>query len=785
MKCVVLAGGKGDRLWPLSRRSYPKQFMNIKEDRSLLQETISRNMSLCEEFFIMANSEHGFIVERQMEVFQGLKYRCFYEEQECGTAFPVILAALSCNSSELIYVINADHMISGVGYRNEVIQAMDIARKGEVATFVAEYTDHRENYDFFRVDEAYKPMKFVSSNELKKYTESEQKFTKKELCINTGLFVVTAGDLLRIVQEYDIDYYKKCVDVVSKLVTTSRHINISMDMTKEIERKSIEQILYNDLNGTKLLMPSFCWMAVDSFDIFDKYEFNHYDSNVISDNCDDVTVINQDKTKMVVVNGINDAFVVNTADAVYVTRKDTSLQIKDIAENSSRDIMSFFEKSYISYMPWGYREILITETNFMVGKVVVFPGKAMNMHSHASRSENWSIVEGNAIALIGEQSISVSKEMSLFIPTGTKHSIINDSEENVVIIEVTTGDNLVELDVIKDKEIKEKDIYSLKGNLIKLEPTFKDYIWGGDKLRRIYRKNCDYDRIAESWELSAHGAGSSVVASGRFKGRTFSDYLSMIDNEGIGWKSEGNSCFPILIKLIDAKENLSIQVHPDDEYALKNEQELGKNEMWYIMECEENAYLYCGFSCDTTKEEILRRIENDTILDILNKVHVHKGDVVFVPAGTVHAIGKGIIICEIQQNSNSTYRLYDYGRKDKFGNTRELHIQKALDVISMKKYDISTLEMLEHSKLIEYEGYVVESIAECKYFQCLRYIIDEKAKILIDDASFKSFMIMEGDGIITDGNNTFDFQKGDSFFMPAGMKKVEIIGKSVILVTHI
>ena len=163
-------------------------------------------------------------------------------------------------------------MISGVGYRNEVIQAMDIARKGEVATFVAEYTDHRENYDFFRVDEAYKPMKFVSSNELKKYTESEQKFTKKELCINTGLFVVTAGDLLRIVQEYDIDYYKKCVDVVSKLVTTSRHINISMDMTKEIERKSIEQILYNDLNGTKLLMPRFCWMAVDSFDIFDKYE---------------------------------------------------------------------------------------------------------------------------------------------------------------------------------------------------------------------------------------------------------------------------------------------------------------------------------------------------------------------------------------------------------------------------------------------------------------------------------------------------------------------------------
>ena len=201
----------------------------------------------------------------------------------------------------------------------------------------------------------------------------------------------------------------------------------------------------------------------------------------------------------------------------------------------------------------------------------------------------------------------------------------------------------------------------------KLTPAFKDYLWGGEKLKTLYNKKCDMDIVAESWELSCHKDGKSTIIGGEFEGETLSDYIQNHGKGVLGKNASKFDYFPILIKFIDAKGDLSVQVHPDDEYALKNEGEYGKTEMWYILECEEGATLYYGFKRDVTRAEYENAIKNNTLTDILNKVPVNKGDVFFIEAGTVHAIGKGIVICEIQQNSNTTYRVYDYNRKDKDG----------------------------------------------------------------------------------------------------------------------
>jgi len=192
---------------------------------------------------------------------------------------------------------------------------------------------------------------------------------------------------------------------------------------------------------------------------------------------------------------------------------------------------------------------------------------------------------------------------------------------------------------------------------IKLLPAFQDYLWGGTRLKTEYNKKTDLEKVAESWELSNHKAGESIVASGEEAGLTFGEYIKKYDV--IGKRAKEFDFFPILIKFIDAKDSLSVQVHPDDEYSLKNNGEYGKTEMWYVMDCDEGATLYYGFNRTITKEEFRKRIKNNTLLEVLNEVPVKKGDVFFIKSGTVHAIGKGILICEIQQNSNTTYRVYD------------------------------------------------------------------------------------------------------------------------------
>jgi len=307
--------------------------------------------------------------------------------------------------------------------------------------------------------------------------------------------------------------------------------------------------------------------------------------------------------------------------------------------------------------------------------------------------------------------------------------------------------------------------------IIKLKPCFKDYLWGGSKLKEKYNKHTDLEICAESWELSAHPNGESVVDSGEVKDWVFSEYLNN-NHTTVGKKGEAFDFFPMLIKFIDAKDNLSIQVHPDDTYAMENHGEYGKTEMWYILDAEEDASLYYGFTKKISKEEFAERIKTNTLLEVLNSVKVKKGDVFFIEAGTVHAIGKGIVICEIQQNSNITYRVYDYDRRDAQGNARELHIDRAVEV---SKTDVA----------VPYKSEKENILASCKYFTVERMNVFGKSSLNVNEESFKSVIVAEGSLCISDEKQNITAEKGDSIFIPAQNKSFTLEGECELVISYL
>lgn len=310
--------------------------------------------------------------------------------------------------------------------------------------------------------------------------------------------------------------------------------------------------------------------------------------------------------------------------------------------------------------------------------------------------------------------------------------------------------------------------------ILKLTPTCKDYLWGGNWLRQEYHKQSDKNVIAESWELSCHVDGASRIAEGPFAGKTLQEYIEWEGKRVLGKNCMQFQNFPILIKFIDAKENLSIQVHPSDDYAISNEGQYGKTEMWYVVDCEEGAYLYYGFSRQISVEEFSERIRNDTLLEVLNKVPVKKGDVFFIEAGTIHAIGKGIVIAEIQQNSNVTYRVYDYGRVGADGKKRDLHIEKALAVTN-------------RSPKVAPESFEPH-LGKCKYFTVDKLVLDgrfmEKMTGKVDESSFLHILVIDGEGTIQNGEK-LQFVKGDSILLTADTGEFTISGKCEALLTTI
>ena len=319
--------------------------------------------------------------------------------------------------------------------------------------------------------------------------------------------------------------------------------------------------------------------------------------------------------------------------------------------------------------------------------------------------------------------------------------------------------------------------------ILKLIAPCKDYIWGGNRLREEYGKKLNSDKIAESWELSCHKDGQSVIDGGEFDGKTLSEFIEAKGKTAVlGTNCDRFEYFPILIKLIDAKDNLSVQVHPSNEYALKVEGEYGKTEMWYIVDCNEGAELLYGFKREISKDEFAQRIKENTLLEVANNVPVHKGDVFFIESGTLHAIGKGILIAEIQQNSNTTYRVYDYGRVGNDGKPRELHVEKALDVTERipPKYPTSAQGQPE-----KVEGGVKTLLRNCEYFNVNKLEIDGAMTLCADEKSFKSLLFLDGNAEIKDSDGVRTAVKGESFFVPAGLGEFTVTGNCEVILSDI
>lgn len=317
-----------------------------------------------------------------------------------------------------------------------------------------------------------------------------------------------------------------------------------------------------------------------------------------------------------------------------------------------------------------------------------------------------------------------------------------------------------------------------------LAPVGKDYLWGGSRLNDDYAKEIDIYPLAETWECSTHPDGISMVVSGRFAGLGLMEVLKQ-HPEFLGTHPKMAGGLPILVKLIDAKKDLSVQVHPSDEYASRHEGgQLGKMEMWYVLDAAESGSIVYGFAHDMDKGVLHKSVYDGTVERFLQRVPVKKNDVFFIEPGMVHAIGEGVLIAEIQESSNLTYRLYDYNRTDKNGHKRKLHIDKALDVANLKKMTepVQPMRIIKH-----YRGYATDMLCRCKYFQVERMLLNtestkEMADFKADSTSFQVLLCTDGCGVFFWGHEgMLRFYKGDCIFVPADSTRFKIHGQAQML----
>lgn len=765
MKCLILAGGRGERLWPLSRNNFPKQFIKVQKNHSIFQETIARNMAYCDEFIIVTNYAYRSIIANQMEAFQGVPYQCVFEEEGRRTTAAIVLSCLSLQPSEFVFVVSSDHLIdtgecNGLTYKESILRAKEYAREGSIVLFGAKATEINNRFGYFT--EAGKT--FIEKPDRKQIKELQG----QALFQNLGMLLFQNGTLLNELRALHPDIYEQCKAAEGTPVPEG--LLFKAEVLRSIEAVSIEHSVIEKTGKRYGLEIGFGWSDIGSLEDLSKTELSNEGVGVVNDG-EGTSIINQSPQQAVVVNDLDNVLVVNTTDAVYIGRKGKSYLLKEILHDNP-ELDPFAEQGKMFYRPWGYYEQLIEEEGYRVRKVVLLPGKTIYEHSHDRRSENWTVVQGEARVTLDGESQTYGPNDFVSVAPGIAHQISNITDKPVLFIETAIGDVLHGGDMKSaDKaDVTEAELGMKPDPIIKLAPSFKDYLWGGTKLRDVFGKLCDFDTIAESWELSAHPAGNCMVVSGRHKGLSFSKYLETVGKEVLGWKCAPLQSFPLLIKFIDAKQNLSVQVHPNDDYALENENEYGKNEMWYVIDSEPGAGLYVGFNRDVDRDEVERRVADNTILDILNFYPTKPGDVFFIPAGTVHAIGAGNLICEIQQSSNVTYRLYDYGRVDKFGNPRELHLQKALDVLNFQKYVPEALE--------EENG-----VIRCKYFEV--DFVEGTKRISLDSDSFYAVTCIKGNGALELNDSKLIIIPGDTIFIPATDGTLKINGNVSLAIARV
>ena len=314
---------------------------------------------------------------------------------------------------------------------------------------------------------------------------------------------------------------------------------------------------------------------------------------------------------------------------------------------------------------------------------------------------------------------------------------------------------------------------------LQFEPILKERIWGGTKLKTYLNKPISSNITGESWEISTVENDVSIVANGFYKGKSINELINEFPDEILGTKAykKFGKQFPLLFKYLDAREDLSIQLHPNDELAKKRHNSFGKTEMWYVMQADADASLIVGFKEKSTPEEYLKHLNNKTIVDILDTKKVKQGDVFFLETGTIHAIGAGIVVAEIQQTSDVTYRVYDFDRVDANGNSRELHIDLALEAINY--------ETVDAQKYYSKNENLSNTIVDCRYFTTNFIPLNGAVKVNKNQNSFTVYMCVDGSFELKINTEIFYYQKGDTVLIPAALTDFELSGSASILEIYI
>ena len=752
MKCFVLAGGSSDRLWPLSRKNYPKQFMEIRDHRSMFQETILRNIPFCDESVILANRRYESILRGQLRAFQRLNCSFLFEEQPVKTAFPITVALLRCKPEEEILIVSTDVILDG-DYNGTVTDLKKIVAQDRVGVVGAAVMNKWDGYSY--ISYSGKDVTGFSS------VRPEEGYYLWDCGI-------VAGRARVLLDALDDRYLLRCrrrMEMFNGVITR--------EMATGMPPYALGQVLHPE--RASLIRARFRFHRIVDLKTFSDYKGKReQDSFSLKVLCRNTDVVNTEEDKAIVLNNVEDLIVVNTRDALYISKKESVADIKQITSLNYEKNPDIFDRSDVMYYTWGVRQVLYRTGGYKVNKVTVYPHKEIPTHAHTRHSATFSVVTGTAFITVNGEEKEVFLNQSVYVPIGGKHRVENRGELNLTLIETVLGVGIAMDDTVR----------SLDEVLVKLSPALRECIWGGVNLSKVLGKKLyGKKKVGESWELSTHPGGESVVADGKYAGKTLKQFIEIIGREKLGWKCQAFSEFPLLIKFIDAHRSLSIQVHPSDEYAFPHENEYGKNELWYVVDAKPDAYIYAGFNRNVTRSEVLRRIHDGSLEEILQKIPVKAGQTYFLHTGMVHAIGVGCIICEIQQSSNVTYRLYDYDRKNERGEPRELHIEKALDVLNYKS---SLREFVQRDRSEPYGNGTRTLLGDCKYFSASKYDAKGEISIAVDYSSFCAFVVLEGRGKVVagDGVSVKTFKRGETFFGVAHKYVFRSKGKiSLIAVT--
>lgn len=448
---VILAGGSGYRLWPLSRKKFPKQFLKVDSENSLLQETVLRNKSFTDQYILITNNDYRFTVDQQMKEVYQEEYRMLLEGAGRNTAPAIALACLCTKEDDIVSVVPCDHKIMNQkAYRKALDEGYTLAKQGYLVTFGIEPDRPETGFGYINCQ----GNNVISFKEKPHFEDALRYIQEKDYLWNSGIFMFQSGVFLNELKKYREDIFNASKAVSAETPANKSVLNYTKKSMESIPADSIDYAIMEKSSLVKVVKAEYLWDDIGSFESFDRYlkkdeHGNTLETNTIYRNSENMMVFNDTPNKLIVANEIKDMVVINTVDALYLSQKGKSHQIKEIISKNEEEFAGFFLDNIRSHTPWGYYEVVVREPHYQVKRMTVFPGCRMSLQKHVYKSEHWTVVRGTATVTIGDEKTKLEENQGAYIRIGQVHRLENDTEQEIVIIEVALGEKVSEDDIIR------------------------------------------------------------------------------------------------------------------------------------------------------------------------------------------------------------------------------------------------------------------------------------------------------------------------------------------------